>query len=116
QNRGRLLAGDDQHMRRVAWLIGLFVWHNLHPLLRRSAPPRTFARSPEERGGLDGAILRSDCGYANAELAGIGDGELDLCFATRVGLALRGSDRLSRAFAPVPASHLHSERRLYWFL
>src|SRR5664280_928963 len=103
-------------MSGVTWLICLLIWDDLHALLRRTAPPWTFTGSPQECGGLNRAILRSGCGHADTELASIGDGELDLCFAARVGLALRSGDRLSCAFTPVPAIHFHSERRLYRLL
>src|ERR1035437_819923 len=116
QDRSWLLARDDQHMRRVTWLICLLIWDDLHALLRRTAPPWTFTGSPQECGGLNRAILRSGCGHADTELASIGDGELNLCLAALFGLALRTGDRLPCAFTPVPAIHFHSERRLYRLL
>src|SRR5664280_942251 len=103
-------------MSGVTWLICLLIWDNLHSLLRRTAPPWTFTGSPQECGGLNRAILRSGCGHADTELASIGNGELNLCLAARVGLALRSRDRLPSAFTPVPAIHFYSERRLYRLL
>ncbi len=48
QHRRRLFAGDDQHMRRVARLIGLLVGDNLHALLRRARS--TTGSRPEPTG------------------------------------------------------------------
>ena len=116
QHRRRFFAGHDQHVRRVARLIGLLVGDNLHAFLRGSAPPGTFARSPQVRRGLHLALLRSGCDHAHAKFAGIRNSELDLRLTAGVSLALRRGNGRPRALAPVPAIHLHAERRLHRLL
>ena len=48
---------------------------------------------------------------AHAELAGIGDDELDLPLTVRPGLTLRGGHDLAGTLLPVPAADLGLERR-----
>ena len=92
QHRRWLFAGDDQHVRRIARLVRLLVGHDLHALLRRRRSTMDCRPAPTETRFLHLAILRRGGNDAHAELACIGNRELDLPLAAGVGLALRGSD------------------------
>ncbi len=116
QYRGWLFAGDDQHVRGLTRLISLLVGNDLYALLRRAAPPAAFARSPEERGRFDVALLGRGRRHAHPKFAGVRNRQLDLRLAAGIRLALRRGDHRPRAFAPVPAIHLHLKRRLHRLL